>query len=201
MHRDSSWYNVWVKKKNVLTYFMRKTKDYSLKELALLELEAYLSWPFRSLPSFFGYIPRYVVYKLLFKHLDSFCFIQPNVYFSHCFNISCGRNFIVNSNAYFHGLGGIEIGDYVLIGPNVVISSGKHEYKQNTGPVMLQHITPKKIIIGNGVWIGANAVIMPGVHLAEGTVVGAGAVVTKSTKPFTVVAGVPAKVVKHRVKR
>jgi maltose O-acetyltransferase len=182
---------------NVFQYFLEKLKNYNWKELFFLELEAYLSWPFRSLPSFLGYITRFLVYKLLFKELKSFCFIQPNVFFSHCHNIRCGKNFIVNSHSYFHGLGGIEIGDYVLIGPNVVVSSGRHEILGRKY-VMLQNITPQKIVIGDGVWIGANAVIMPGVTLAKGTVVGAGAVVTKSTQAFSVVVGVPAKRMKTR---
>lgn len=181
-----------------MKYFLSKIKGYGLGSLLLLELEAYLAWPFRALPSFLGFVPRYLIYKLLFKRLDSFCFIQPNVFFSHSYNISCGRNFVVNSNSYFHGIGGITIGDNVLIGPNVVISSGMHDYSESRAPVSRQKIVPKRIVIGDGVWIGANVVVMPGVTIAEGTVVGAGAVVTKSTKSFTVVAGVPAKKIKSR---
>ena len=80
----------------------------------------------------------------------------------------------------------------------MVISSGMHEYTQSKKPVMLQKIDPKKIVIEDGVWIGANVVVMPGVTIAEGTIVGAGSVVTKSTKPYSVVAGVPAKILKLR---
>ena len=79
--------------KSVMGYFIDKIRGYRVASLLKLELEAYLAWPFRSLPSFLGYIPRYIIYKFLFKRLDSFCFIQPNVFFSHCHNISCGRNF------------------------------------------------------------------------------------------------------------
>ena len=186
------------KTKTITRYFLDKIRGYSPVTLLRLELEAYLAWPLRSLPSFLGYVSRYLIYKLLFKRLDSFCFIQPNVFFSHCHNIVCGRNFVVNSNSYFHGIGGIEIGDYVLIGPNVVISSGMHEYTQSKKPVMLQKIIPKKIVIEDGVWIGANVVVMPGVTISEGTIVGAGSVVTKSTEPYSVVAGVPAKRIKSR---
>lgn len=94
--------------------------------------------------------------------------------------------------------GGIEIGNNVLLGPNVVISSGEHQYKDSRLPVVLQEIVHKKITIGNGVWIGANAVIMPGVTVAEGTVVGAGSVVTKSSEPFSIIVGVPAEKIKNR---
>ncbi|HCC84750.1 MAG TPA: acetyltransferase [Candidatus Pacebacteria bacterium] len=185
--------------KNSLDYLLIKIKSYSLLELIRLEFEAYLTWVFRSFPSFSGYIPRFLIYKILFKKLDSFCFIQPNVYFSYCHKISCGKNFVVNSNSYFHGIGGIEIGDSVLIGPNVVISSGMHQYSDLETPVTLQKITPKKIIIEDGVWIGANVVIMPGIRLSKGTVVGAGSVVTKSTEAYSVVVGIPAKKIKSRL--
>lgn len=187
------------KTKSVVRYFLGKIQGYSITSLLRLELEAYLAWPFRSLPSFLGYVPRYIIYKLLFRQLDSFCFIQPNVFFSHCHNIKCGRNFVVNSNSYFHGIGGIEIGDYVLIGPNAVLSSGMHEYSKSREPVATQKIIPKKIVIEDGVWIGANVVVMPGVTISEGTIVGAGSVVTKSTEPYSVVAGVPAKKIKMRL--
>ena len=183
---------------SIVGYFLHKISGYDISSLLLLELEAYLTWPFRSLPSFLGYVPRYLIYKLLFKKLDSFCFIQPNVFFSHCYNIRCGKNFVVNSNTYFHGIGGIDIGDYVLVGPNVVISSGMHEYTKSREPVALQNIVPRKIIIEDGVWIGANVVVMPGIRISKGTIVGAGSVVTKSTEPYSVVAGVPAKQIKLR---
>lgn len=183
---------------NLVNYFSTKIKVYSLKELILLELEAYITWIFRSWPSFLGFIPRFLVCKLFFKKLDSFCVIQPNVYIVHGFRIVCGKNFVVNSNTYINAVGGLEIGNNVLLGPNVVISSGEHQFKDKQIPITLQKIVCKKIIIENDVWIGANAVIMPGIKLAEGTVVGAGSIVTKSTEPYSVVVGVPAKKIKSR---
>lgn len=182
----------------ILNYISTKAKVYTLKELILLEIEAYLTWIFRGLPSFLGFIPRYFIYKLLCRKLDSFCIVQPNVFINHCFRLSVGRNFVVNSNTYINAVGGITIGDNVLIGVNVVISSGVHNYTDRNVPVTLQPITPKQITIEDDVWIGANAVILPGVTLRKGTVVGAGAVVTKSTESYSVVAGVPAKKIKNR---
>lgn len=185
-------------RESTLAYIRWKLRDYGIGEVLRLELESYLGWLFRSWPSWLGYIPRALVCKILFRNLAGFCFIQPNVIMSHMWQISCGRGLVVNSNTYFHGIGGITIGDDVLIGPNVVISSGEHQYRTGRMPVKLQPIVPKRITIGDGVWIGANAVIMPGITLAEGTIVGAGAVVTKSTQPYTIVAGVPAKQIGSR---
>lgn len=180
-------------------YFLSKLKSYGLGGLIWMEIESYISWLFRNIPGMLGYLSRYLLYRLLFKKLGSFCVIQPNVYFVNCKNIECGRNFAVNSNTYINAVGGVKIGDDVLLGPNVAISSGEHQYSEGRLPVTLQPIVRKKIVIGNGVWIGANAVILPGVVLAEGTIVGAGAVVTKSTEPYSVVAGVPAKKIKDRL--
>jgi acetyltransferase-like isoleucine patch superfamily enzyme len=177
----------------MFAYLWWKLRQYHLRDLLYLELESYLGWICRSWPSWLGYIPRALLCKLFFRRLAGFCFIQPNVFITHSWNIVCGRGLVVNSNTYIHGLGGVVFGDDVLIGPNVVISSGEHQYRGGRMPIKLQPITPKQITIGDGVWIGANAVIMPGITLASGTIVGAGAVVTKSTQPFTIVAGVPAK--------
>ncbi len=120
------------------------------------------------------------------------------MFINHCFRLSVGRNFVVNSNTYINAVGGITIGDNVLLGVNVVISSGVHNYSDRSTPVTLQPITPKQIIIEDDVWIGANVVIMPGITLRKGTVVGAGAVVTHSTDPYSVMAGVPARKIKER---
>lgn len=179
-------------------YLTSKLGSYGFVGLVSMELESYAMWLFRGVPGVLGYLTRYLLYKALFGKLDSLCVIQPNVFFVNCRRIRCGRNFAVNSNTYINAVGGVDIGDDVLFGPNVVISSGEHQYSSEKTPVTLQPIVRKKIIIGNGVWIGANAVIMPGVTLGEGTVVGAGSIVTKPTEPFSVVVGVPAKKIRSR---
>jgi galactoside O-acetyltransferase len=104
-----------------------------------------------------------------------------------------GDNCSVNTNVQIGASEGyISIGNDVLIGPNVVIRSANHNTSKKT-LIQKQGHTRGKIVIQDDVWIGANAVILPGVTLAIGTVVGAGAVVTKTTEPYTVVGGVPAR--------
>ena len=186
--------------KETVRLLIIKARKYSFYELLRLEWEAFLGWGSRWLGGFPGFVLRFLVNKLLFKRIGFMCYIQPNVFFVHSERIVCGYNFCVNSNSYINGVGGIEIGNNVLLGSGVVMSSGEHQYSDSLEPFVLQKIIPKKITIGDGVWIGANAVIMPGVIVAEGTVVGAGAVVTKSTEPFSVVVGVPARKIKMRVK-
>lgn len=93
---------------------------------------------------------------------------------------------------YITGRGGLEIGDYTQIAPNVVIVTANHDIYDSRN-----HITgPVKI--GKYCWIGAGAKIMPGVELGDFTIVGAGAVVTKSfAEGYCILGGVPAKVIKE----
>ncbi|MCH5243785.1 MAG: sugar O-acetyltransferase [Lentimicrobiaceae bacterium] len=115
------------------------------------------------------------------------------------FNTDCGKNLVfgkrvfVNSGCKFQDQGGITIGDDVLIGQNVVIATLNHAMDPDSRGDM----DPKPVHIGNKVWIGANATILPGVSIGEGAIVAAGAVVTKDVAPRTVVAGIPAKIIKR----
>ncbi len=97
----------------------------------------------------------------------------------------------IMGGCYITGRGGIEIGDYTQIAPNVVIVSANHDVYDSR-----KHITAK-VTIGKYCWIGAGAKIMPGVTLGDWTIVAAGAVVTKSfPNGYCIVAGVPAKQLK-----
>lgn len=88
--------------------------------------------------------------------------------------------------------GRIIIGNGVMIAPNVVIRAANHGMARAL-PMKQQPSVPGEIVIEDDVWIGSNAVITADVTLARGTVVAAGAVVTKSTEPYSIVAGVPAR--------
>jgi acetyltransferase-like isoleucine patch superfamily enzyme len=104
-----------------------------------------------------------------------------------------------NSGTYINAIGGILMGDFVLIGTNVTISSGFHPVEGKIPEIFLRPVIPKPIIIEDDVWIGANVVIMPGVILKKGTVVGAGSVVTKDTEEYSVVIGSPARKIRNRL--
>ncbi|WP_415972957.1 sugar O-acetyltransferase [Rhodococcus sp. 077-4] len=123
---------------------------------------------------------------------DAFHLIPP-VFSDHGTNIRIGRNVFVNQNCRFNDLGGIDIGDDVMLGPNVSLITSGHP----TEPVGRRSgITSAPIIIGRNVWIGTSALIMQGVTVGADAIVGAGAVVTRDVPPRTLVAGVPATVVK-----
>jgi galactoside O-acetyltransferase len=112
--------------------------------------------------------------------------------------LEVGDNCSVNTNVQLGAAGGrLVIGDDVLIGPNVVIRVANHGTRREPRMKYQPHVYGE-IVIGDDVWIGSNAVIAPGVAVAVGTVVGAGAVVTSSTEPYSIVAGVPARKIGER---
>jgi acetyltransferase-like isoleucine patch superfamily enzyme len=112
--------------------------------------------------------------------------------------IKIGKRGYININCFMQGSGGVEIGDDVIIGPNVSFYSENHNFLDKKKLIKDQGFTRKKIIVGNDVWLGANVTILPGISLGDGCVVGAGAIVTKSFPSYSVIAGVPAKKIKER---
>lgn len=118
--------------------------------------------------------------------------IFPPIYINYGKHLSIGKNVFINFNCTFLALGGIVIEDNVLIGPDVKIMSEGHPLS----PVERQSLVPGKVHIKQNAWIGAGATILPGISIGENAVVAAGSVVTKDVPANTVVAGIPAKVIK-----
>jgi acetyltransferase-like isoleucine patch superfamily enzyme len=94
----------------------------------------------------------------------------------------------------------IRIGDYALLGPGVKIFTSNHGIALGQ-KIRAQPWTEKDVIIGNDVWIGANAVILAGMTVGDGAIVAAGAVVTRDVPPNAIVGGVPARIIGHRKAR
>ena len=107
-------------------------------------------------------------------------------------NIHFGQNVFVNSGCRFQDQGGIWIGDNALIGHNTVLATLNHD----PDPAKRANLIPARIVIGKNVWLGANVTVLPGVTVGDGAIVAAGAVVTKDVPSNSVVAGVPAKVMR-----
>lgn len=108
-------------------------------------------------------------------------------------NIRIGKRVFINSGCRFQDHGGVTIGDDALIGHNVTLSTLNHDLD----PAKRKDMRPAPIVIGKNVWIGAGSTVLPGVTVGDSAVVAAGAVVTKDVPENTVVAGVPARVVKE----
>lgn len=114
-------------------------------------------------------------------------------------NIYIGNGTYVNGGMLYASPNArITIGENCLISYAVHIRTDMHKYNNKSVPIVQQGFDEKNIDIGNDVWIGYGAQIMSGVKIADGCVIGAGAVVTKSTEPYCVYAGVPAKKIRTR---
>lgn len=85
-----------------------------------------------------------------------------------------------------------------MMAPNVALIAANHNYTRTDISMNLQGEIEKEIVIENDVWIGYGAIILPGVNIGQGSVIAAGSVVTKDVPSYSVVAGVPAVVIKNR---
>lgn len=113
-------------------------------------------------------------------------------------NIRIGRQCSINPYTVIYGHGNTTIGDNVLIAGGCMIIPSNHTFSRLDIPINQQGNTARGIVIEDNVWIGHGCSILDGVTIGEGSVVAAGSVVTRSTPPRVVVAGIPAKVVKNR---
>ncbi|MGT2665907.1 sugar O-acetyltransferase [Streptococcus rifensis] len=120
--------------------------------------------------------------------------IEPRFVCDYGSNIHVGENFYANFNCTFLDVCEIRIGDNALLGPNVQLLTPLHPLEAGPRISGLEYGAP--ITIGDNVWIGGGATVLPGVTLGDNVVVGAGAVVTKSFGDNVVIAGNPARVIK-----
>ncbi len=113
--------------------------------------------------------------------------------------INIGNNCSINPYTIIYGHGnGVLIGNNVLIAGHCMIIPANHNFSRVDIPINQQGTNSKGIIIEDDVWIGAGCKILDGVTIAKGTIIAAGSVVNKSTESFSIVAGVPARVIKRR---
>lgn len=120
----------------------------------------------------------------------------PPVYSEHGLNIRVGRRVFINQGCMLMDIGGIEIGDDVMLGPAVRLITSGHPLDP---ALRRRQIVAAPITIADNVWLGAGATVLHGVTVGRDAVVAAGAVVTRDVPEATLVAGVPARVVKSVV--
>ncbi len=131
--------------------------------------------------------------ELIGKKVDESFLLIPPFYTAGGDEISVGRNVFVNQNCTFYDLGGLDIGDDVMIGPNVSLITASHPLE----PSERRTVTiGRPIVIERNVWIAAGATIIGGVTVGENSVVAAGSVVTRDVPPNTLVGGNPARVIR-----
>jgi acetyltransferase-like isoleucine patch superfamily enzyme len=135
---------------------------------------------------------------LIGKKVDDNFLLIPPFYTTGGLDIRVGRNVFVNQNCTFYDLGGLDIGDDVMIGPNVSILTSAHPLEPSRRRAC---VTAKPVIIERKVWIAAGAIIIGGVTVGENSVVAAGSVVTRDVPPNTLVGGNPARVIRSLFNR
>jgi acetyltransferase-like isoleucine patch superfamily enzyme len=141
--------------------------------------------------------------KNKFYHFDDSAEIRPGAYVVGCSQISIGKNVVIRPETQLHGeTTSLDIS--IIIENDVLIGSGVHIYVENHNfldskiPIYYQgHSQAKRVTIKSGAWIGANAIILPGVEIGENTVIGAGSIVTKSFPNGVIAAGNPARIIKR----
>jgi len=136
---------------------------------------------------------RALLSELTGQELDPSVRVLPPFHTDSGRNLRFGRNVFVNHGCTAMDLGGIAIGDDVMMGPNVQLISSGHPLDPATRRAQ---ITTAPIHIGRGAWIAAGATVLQGVTVGDDAVVAAGAVVTKDVPERTLVAGVPARVIR-----
>lgn len=112
--------------------------------------------------------------------------------------LSIGNNVGIAQNCFIQVRGKVVIEDNVIFGPNVSVFSENHNFENPDLPVNVQGVNRKGVTIKRGVWIGTRAVILDGVTIGENSIIAAGSVVNKEVLPYSIVGGVPAKLIKTR---
>jgi len=192
-----------------------------MKPTALLALPAALvSWLLAAVPTRLGVFLRRVIYRQFMTSGHLFDIAEgvtieglENLSLEHGATISSGCTLLcpnarlslglrcyLNKNVRLgsHGNAPLSLGNNVMVGPNVVMDTSRHNSERLDIPMQDQGLSYAPIQVGDDVWIGANAVITCGVAIGRGCIIGAGAVVTRDVPDFAVVGGVPARIIRMR---
>lgn len=198
-----------------------KNKIKHILLLPFYEVSAFILWFIFSLPGKTGSSLRYLIARIMmgecgrgvrFGRCVTINYaqnikIKSNVTFDNgCELNACGGNLTIKSDCKFNKnvslnasvAGHISFGKECIVGPGVILRSSNHISSDLNIPVMYQGHESGGITIGNNVWIGAGAIILPNVKIGDGVIIGAGSVVTKSFSANQVIGGVPAKLIKER---
>jgi acetyltransferase-like isoleucine patch superfamily enzyme len=161
-----------------------------LKELAL--------WLLGGAPLKLGIRARAWLMPYFLEHLGTDAVLQDGLWITNPEKVSIGSHCNFGRRVFITGGGGVRIGDWVGLGPDVKIWSVNHRFADPDRPWLLQGWDLREVVIEDDVWLGANVFVMPGVTVGKGAIISAGTVVTKSVPPFAIVAGNPGRLVGWR---
>ena len=196
-----------------------RLKDWLL--LPFSEISIFITWFIFCFPGKTGSALRYIFAKFLLKkcgkgvrfgqYSQIDCarniVIKSNVTFdTRCELIACGGRIQIEEGCHFNSnvtinasvIGEISFGNQCLVGPYVIFRSANHVNNNLNQPIVEQGHRGGDIKIGNNVWIGAGAIILPNVSIGDNVIIGAGSLVSRSFEKNQVVGGVPAKVIRER---
>ena len=165
-----------------------------------LAYRAYLT--FMRLEAMLWIKPRARLFDIMLgrRHIDLQIF--PDAFLEDVYGLTLGDRVSINRACNLSAGGGLTIGNDVAIGHATSILTTNHGFDRNDRPIKSQPVTRGSVTIGDDVWIGARVCILPGVSISRGTVIAAGAVVTKSfDEPNAIIGGVPAKRLRGRFDR
>jgi acetyltransferase-like isoleucine patch superfamily enzyme len=140
------------------------------------------------------------VMRRFFASMGEDTVIQAGMRVTNPEKIAIGSHCNFARGVFITGGGGVTIGDWVGLGPDVKVWSVNHRFDDPDRPWLLQGWEMKPVVIEDDVWLGANVFLMPGVTIGKGAIVSACAVVGKSVPAYSLVAGNPARVVGWRKK-
>lgn len=140
---------------------------------------------------------RYTLCKNIFKQCGKNVNVEKGAYIANGRNISVGDNSGLGVNCKIQQ--NVMIGNDVMMGEDVIILTNSHKFDDCNVPMRLQGFKEiKGVVIEDDVWIGVRVIILPGVRIGKGSIIGAGSVVTKDVKNYSIVGGVPAKLIRYR---
>jgi len=152
----------------------------------------------RNIPGEIGIRVRAIYYPSRLKECGDSIHILENSYIDFPERISVGNRVVISRFCSLSGWFGIEIGNDVIIGPYSMLESVEHVHSKREMPIADQGSEGNPIKIEDDVWIGAGVMILDGITIKKGSIIGAGAVVTRDIDQFEIVGGVPAKHISWR---
>ncbi len=184
---DTKYSSEWWSKQDYVDALPRSVKLRRLKWVLCWSLFA--KW----MPYFIGRRWRIFLLRLFGMKAKGSVYFYPSVKIWAPWNLVLASNIAIDDEVNLYSVAPIKIGTKVAISREVFLCTASHNITKPNRPLVTAPIT-----ICDGVWIGARAIILPGVTVGEGAIVAAGAVVAKDVPPWTVVGGNPARVIKER---
>lgn len=141
---------------------------------------------------------RRVIYKTFFGGFGKNVIIHDNVLFKFPSEIYLGDNIQIAQDTIFVGKSGLRIGNDVMIGAGTKIITSSHNFERKDISMREQGLSFKPVVINEDIWFGFNVIVLGGVQIGKGTIVGANSLVNKNIDEYSIVAGIPAKLISKR---